>query len=342
MTRTFARFALLALTVCTVTVTAACKAPPEAQLGAPPPGFSSANAQELHYVRGGQGPAVILLHGFPEDWTEYRSILPRLAQRFTIVAIDLPGIGKSAPAAGGYDAASLAAQIHALAQALKLEQQWLVGHDLGGLVTYAYVRRFADSVRGAMILDVPMPGVDGWDEAVSGYWRMGFIRAPGGLAEKLVVGRPADFLGHFLDIAKFTPAQRAYYVKAYAAAQLHAAFEIYRAFPKDAAFNAAQTASNPTPLVVAVGEKSFFRRLVTQVRRGLPRQGHQPRRQGAHSRRIPLRAGRQSRRRRGSRRASRRGREMTHTKLRGLTPQGEEKNNAKYSSQKRRAHWRPR
>ena len=313
MTRTFARFALLALTVCTVTVTAACKAPPEAQLGAPPPGFSSANAQGLHYVRGGQGPAVILLHGFPENWTAYRSILPRLAQRFTIVAVDLPGIGKSAPAVGGYDAASLAAQIHALAQALKLERPYVVGHDLGGLVTYAYVRRFAASVRGAMILDVPMPGVDGWDEAVSGFWHIGFIQAPGGLAEKLVVGRQADFLGHFLDIAKFTLAQRAYYVKAYDAAQLHAAFEIYRAFPQDAAFNAAQTASNPTPLVVAVGEKSFFAALLPKFVEGYRAKGMSR----VDSARIPgashfvladnLDAVADSRR------ASRRGREMTHT-----------------------------
>ena len=71
----------------------------------------------------------ILIHGLPEDWVEYRAVMPRLAQRFTVVA---------------------------------------VGHDLGGLVTYAYVRRFPDSLRGAMILDVPVPGLAGWDEATAG------------------------------------------------------------------------------------------------------------------------------------------------------------------------------
>ncbi|HEY7641529.1 MAG TPA: alpha/beta fold hydrolase [Steroidobacteraceae bacterium] len=65
--------------------------------GTAPAGFTSASAQahgtSLHYVRGGQGPVIILLHGFPETWVEYQSIMPRLAQRFTTVAIDLPGVG---------------------------------------------------------------------------------------------------------------------------------------------------------------------------------------------------------------------------------------------------------
>jgi hypothetical protein len=135
----------------------------------------------------------------------------------------------------------------------------LLVHDL---VTYAYARRFPDSERGAMILDVPMPGVAGWDEAVSDFWHIGFIQAPGELAEKLVVGRQEAFIGPSLDIGKFTPAQRAYYINSYGAAQLHAAFEIYRAFPQDATFNAAQTAPNPTPPVIAVGEKSFFAALL--------------------------------------------------------------------------------
>ena len=227
-----------------------------------PPGFTSAkvrvNGTSLHYVRGGHGPAIILIHGMPEDWTEYRAVMPRLAKRFTVVAVDLPGIGQSAPAAGGYEAASLAADINAMARALGLDRPYVVGHDLGGIVTYAYVRRFPEALRGAMILDVPVPGIAGWDEAVSDLWHIRFIQAPGGLAEKLITGRQAVYFDHSLVIARFTPAQRAYYARIYDAPQLHAAFEIYRAFPQDAAFNAAQTAPNSVPLLVAVGERSFF------------------------------------------------------------------------------------
>jgi pimeloyl-ACP methyl ester carboxylesterase len=248
----------MAIVACAALPLIGVTSPAQTAIGRPPLGFSSATSRGLHYVRGGHGPAVVLLHGFPEDWTEYRAVMPRLAQAFTVVAVDLPGIGRSAPAVGGYDAANLAGVIHAAVRDLQLERPYIVGHDLGGIVTYAYVRRFPDSIRGAMILDVPVPGVAGWDEAVANFWHIGFIQAPGELAEKLVVGRQAAFLGFSLDIGRFTPAQRAYYIGAYGAPQLHGAFEIYRGFPKNAAFNAGQTGPNPTPLVVAVGEKSFF------------------------------------------------------------------------------------
>jgi pimeloyl-ACP methyl ester carboxylesterase len=243
-------------------VALAATASAESQLGAPPSGFTSGTVQtngtSLHYVRGGHGPAVILVHGFPEDWVEYRAIMPRLAKQFTVVAVDLPGIGGSAPSTDGYDAPTLASGIHAVAESLKLERPYLVGHDLGGIVSYAYVRRFPDTLRGAMILDVPVPGIAGWDQSIQGLWHIGFIQTPGQFAEKLVDGREAVFLGWCYDQGKFSPAERAYYVERYGAPQVHAAFEIYREFPKDGEWNAAKTAPNATPLVVVVGEKSFF------------------------------------------------------------------------------------
>lgn len=250
-----------ALIMCLAMIFAA-RAAAATELGTPPPGFTSGtvqtNGSSLHYVRGGRGPAVILVHGFPEDWVEYRAIMPTLARQFTVVAIDLPGIGRSAPSKDGYDAPSLASEIHAVAETLKLERPYLVGHDLGGIVSYAYVRRFPADLRGAMILDVPVPGVAGWDQSTQGFWHIGFIQTPGQLAEKLVDGRQAVFLGWCYDQGQFSPAERAYYVTAYGAPQIHAAFEIYRAFPKDGDWNAAQTAPNSTPFVVAVGGKSFF------------------------------------------------------------------------------------
>jgi pimeloyl-ACP methyl ester carboxylesterase len=125
-------------------------------------------------------------------------------------------------------------------------------------VSYAYVRRFPASLRGAMILDVPVPGIAGWDEAVADLWHIGFIQAPGQLAEKLIEGRQAIYFEQDFATARFTPAQRAHYIEIYDAPQLHAAFEIYRAFPRNAEFNASQTTPNPVPLFVAVGEKSPF------------------------------------------------------------------------------------
>ncbi len=259
-----------------IATSAAAQPASKARPGQPPPGFSSAdlrvNGSSLHYVRGGRGPAVILIHGFPEDWAEYQAIMPRLAQRFTVVAVDLPGIGHSAPPPGGYDAAGLAAQIHGLADALHLDRPYIVGHDLGAHVTYAYLRRFPESLRGAMILDTPIAGLAGSEEAGKGMWHVGFILTPG-LAEKMVPGRQAAFLGWFLDLGKFTPAERAYFIKAYGAPQLHAAFEIYRAIPKNAEWNAAQNEPNSVPVVIAVGEKFSFADLLTKFVEGYRTKG---------------------------------------------------------------------
>jgi pimeloyl-ACP methyl ester carboxylesterase len=235
----------------------------DAPIGSPPPGFVSdlitTDSGALHYVRGGNGPAVVLLHGFPEDWAEYRAILPRLGKTFTLVAFDLPGMGHSAPSVHGYAASALADQIHDAVAALKLQNVYLIGHDLGGIVAYAYVRRFPSTLRGAMIVDVPVPGVAGWEESTRNLWHIGFIQAPEQLAEKLVDWREAAFLGWCYDQGRFNPAERAYYAQEYGPAQTHAAFEIYRALPRDAQENAAETAPNATPLAVLVGEKSFFR-----------------------------------------------------------------------------------
>jgi pimeloyl-ACP methyl ester carboxylesterase len=157
---------------------------------------STVNGTTIHYIRGGKGPAVILIHGFPQDWFEYRPIMSTLAKQFTVVAVDLRGIGRSTPAWDGYDAANMAEDIYQLASVLKLEHVYIVGHDIGGHVAYAFVRRFPQITRGAMILDTPIPGIEGWEEVQGApfMWHMHFMQVPG-LAEKLVDGRQAAYLG---------------------------------------------------------------------------------------------------------------------------------------------------
>jgi len=115
---------------------------------------ATVNGIKLHYVRGGKGPALILIHGFPQDWFEYHAIMPRLAKQFTVIAVDLRGVGGSTATVSGYDAANMAQD--QLATALKLERIYIVGHDIGGQVAYAWVRRYPEATRGAMILDAPI------------------------------------------------------------------------------------------------------------------------------------------------------------------------------------------
>jgi alpha-beta hydrolase superfamily lysophospholipase len=70
------------------------------------------NGTTIHYVRGGAGPAIILLHGFPQDWYSWRHVMPSLAKKFTVIAPDLRGVGGSAPATEGYDSENMAEDIH--------------------------------------------------------------------------------------------------------------------------------------------------------------------------------------------------------------------------------------
>ncbi len=227
-------------------------------------GAAPANGTTLHYVRGGAGPAVILLHGFPEDWYAYHRVMPLLAKQFTVVAVDLRGIGGSAATAGGYDAANMAEDVHQLAKHLHLEHVYVVGQDIGGMVAYAFVRRYPETCRGVMLLDAPVPGLGPWDAVKANpiIWHIHFQQTPD-LPEQLIAGREAIYLRHFLDSDTFSDADVARYARAYAAPEhLRALLEIYRAFPVNEKFNAAQRSPISLPLVLAPAENSPFEKLM--------------------------------------------------------------------------------
>jgi pimeloyl-ACP methyl ester carboxylesterase len=233
------------------------------------------NGTTIHYVRAGDGPPLVLLHGFPQDWSEYRAIIPRLAQKYTVVAVDLRGIGESEPAVGGYDAANMAEDVYQLLEALELQHVYVVGHDVGGIVAHALARRHPQALRGVMILDAPIPGMDGWDESMNGpvAWHVHFMQVPD-LPEKLVTGRQADYFHYFYSFGKFTPEEEARFASAYRTPeQLHAAFEMYRAFPEAARFNQAHRERTDVPLFYGAGERSPFAKLVAKVAAALRASG---------------------------------------------------------------------
>src|SRR5450432_1518961 len=122
---------------------------------------------------------------------------------------------------------------------------------------------------------VPIPGIQGWDEIQGdpSVWHVRFMQVRS-LPEKLVAGRRADYLGYFFTFGRFTPSDVAHYVRAYATpAQLHAAFEMYRAFPANAQFNAAQREPNDVPLFFAAGDRSPFAKLAPKIAEGLRANG---------------------------------------------------------------------
>ncbi len=233
------------------------------------------NGTTLHYVRGGNGPAVILLHGFPEDWYEYHRVMPRLAGQFTVIAVDLRGLGGSAVTPDGYDAANMAEDIHQLADHLHLDPVYLVGHDIGGMVAYAFLRRYADTTRGVMIIDVPLPGIGPWDAVKTDpiAWHIRFQQTPD-LPEQLLAGREAIYFRYFLDRDTFSDRDVARYARAYAAPDhLRAMLNIYRAFPENEKFNAAQHRAIGVPLVLAPGEHSPFAKLMPSIAAALRAHG---------------------------------------------------------------------
>ena len=223
------------------------------------------NETTLHYVRGGAGPAVILIHGFPEDWYEFRHVMPRLAKKFTVIAVDLRGVGGSAATPDGYDAASMAGDVHQLVRRLKLERVYVAGHDVGGMVAYAFARLYQGATRGVMILDVPLPGLEPWQEVVSNpkLWHVGFHQTPR-VPERLIAGRQFYYFRDFffslggVRNKAITDGDVAHYANAYAAPrQLRAGLEMYRALPANERFNEAQRDTVDLPLVLVGGENSF-------------------------------------------------------------------------------------
>jgi pimeloyl-ACP methyl ester carboxylesterase/catechol 2,3-dioxygenase-like lactoylglutathione lyase family enzyme len=226
---------------------------------------ASANGTTLHYVRGGRGPAVVLLHGFPQDWYAFHKVMPRLARRFTVVSVDMRGVGGSAPITEGFDLPTLAKDIHALARHLDLEPVYLAGQDNGGIVAYAFARLFPSDARGVMILDVPLPGIEPWRDvkADPAVWHFGFHQTPD-LPEQLISGREFPYFRAFFDrFALKREAIRdrdvAHYVKAYAGVErLRAGLEFYRrVYPGSEAFNAAARSRLSVPIVLVGGDHSM-------------------------------------------------------------------------------------
>src|ERR1700680_853638 len=117
---------------------------------------------KLHYMTAGHGPTVILLHGYAETARMWTPSLPLLAERFRVIAPDLPGIGESDIPADGLDMKTAAIRIHALARSLGAQKTEVVGHDIGLMVAYAYAAQFQEEVAKLVVMDAFLPGVGGW------------------------------------------------------------------------------------------------------------------------------------------------------------------------------------
>src|SRR5215208_7111232 len=116
------------------------------------------NGTQIHYVIGGQGDPVVLLHGWPETWYAWRNIMPALAQNYTVIAPDLRGLGDSSKPPAGYDGKTVAEDIHQLVTQLGFNTIFLVGHDIGTWVAYPYAAEHPTEVERLVAMDVTIPG----------------------------------------------------------------------------------------------------------------------------------------------------------------------------------------
>ncbi|WKE73241.1 alpha/beta fold hydrolase [Streptomyces sp. WP-1] len=166
----------------------------------------------LHAVEGGRskGPTVVLLAGFPQTWWAWRKVMPALAERFHVIAVDLPGQGHSERPHGSYDTHTVASHVQAALTALDVPKYWLVAHDIGAWVAFSLALKYEDRLHGVALLDAGIPGITLPEsvplepEQAKKTWHFAFHLVPE-LPETLLTGRERDYVHWFLTAKTLSP-----------------------------------------------------------------------------------------------------------------------------------------
>ena len=217
---------------------------------------ASVNGIQIHYVIGGHGDPVVLLHGWPETWYGWHKVMPALAKNYTVIAPDLRGLGDSSKPPTGYDGKTVAEDIHQLVTQLGFKTILLVGHDWGTQVAYSYAAAHSTEVKRLAVMELTIPGF-----APPGrpplWW--GIFHQTPDVPEALVQGKEMMYLPWFYHNLAYNPAAITQadineYVSHYSApGGMRAGFEYYRAFPQDAIQNMNYSKTKLTMPVLALG-----------------------------------------------------------------------------------------
>jgi pimeloyl-ACP methyl ester carboxylesterase len=236
----------------------------------------------------GTGPAVVLIHGYAETSDSWAPLAAELVKTYTVIVPDLRGIGRSSRPAGGYDKKTQAADIRAVVTTLGFDRTFVVSHDIGIMVAYAYAALYPDKVERLVVMDAPLPGIAPWDDIIKDHklWHFSFW---GPEEDRLVQGRERIYLDRIWNDFSASPTQpdeltRKFYAAQYAKpGAMHAGFEHFKAFSQDADDNKVFARTKLTMPVLAVGGgKSFganeavvFRNVAVNVREAVvPNSGH--------------------------------------------------------------------
>jgi pimeloyl-ACP methyl ester carboxylesterase len=222
------------------------------------------NGITMHYVMGGKGDAVVLLHGWPQTWYEWRDVMPILAKNnYTVIVPDLRGLGDSSKPATGFDGNTTASDIYQLVSDLGFNTIHLIGHDIGAQTGYSYATAHPNNVSKLVVIDYVFPGLLS-NVSFAEPWWFSFHRALD-LPEALVAGNEREYLSWFYRQLAYNPysvSEEAIdeYVRQYSApGGMRSGFEYFRASANDATMNNETSRVKLAMSILAVsGEVSPF------------------------------------------------------------------------------------
>jgi YVTN family beta-propeller protein len=217
------------------------------------------NGVQIHYVIGGHGYPVVLLHGWPETWYEWHKVMPALAKNYTVIAPDMRGLGDSSKPLAGYDGKTVAEDIHQLVTKLGFKTIFLVGHDFGAQIAYSYAAAHPTEVKRLVVMTMNIPGFIPAGKKPS-WWSV--FHQTRDLPEALVQGKELMYLTWFFNNLAYNPSALTQdineFVSHYSApGAMRAGFEYYRAVPQDAIENQNYSKIKLTMPVLAVGASYY-------------------------------------------------------------------------------------
>ena len=231
----------------------------------------------VHGLTAGSGTTVVLLSGWPETAEAYSEIIPQLAAKHQVLALDPPGLGGSDPAVGGYDMANIAKILMDAVKTFTPERIHLVGHDVGGWISYAWAAQFPKHLQSLTLLDTAVPGTGApqtfpmQPELNVKLWQFCFNTLPD-LPEILTSGRERELFDWLFkqkaeQLDRISQSNRDRYVEAYARpGAMSRGFAYYRAVAESSKQNKEFSAAKlPMPVLALGGETGVGDRLKTAM-----------------------------------------------------------------------------
>jgi pimeloyl-ACP methyl ester carboxylesterase len=224
-------------------------------------------SEGIHAFTGGAGSRVVMVPGWPETAQAYAEVFPLLMKSHSLICVDPPGMGDSAPSNAGYDTGAISRSLDQAVEAQTRDGFHLVGHDIGAWIAYAWAAQFPERIKSVTLLDAAVPGLNPLREFPLPFdvnvklWQFSFNTLPD-LPELLTAGHERVLLDWLFDKKaehpeRITAAKRQHYLDRYARpGGMSQAFAYYRAASLSATQNRAFAKQKLPMPVLALGGSS--------------------------------------------------------------------------------------